>query len=192
MACNRCYHVNSLKEGFMYYKNSAKHEIDKIFKLTEPLCKDYPKHKEWFYKKHIPEVECPYIKTDSREVLYINNPYDSYEIIGIACLKKTETEKKICCLYVDESWRNEGIGTLLFEESFKWLGTTRPLFTFPEYKIDIFKPIINKYGWNLIETLPDVYGNGHNELCFNGKLVKDPEPKHEQITIDHILKLTNN
>ena len=44
----------------------------------------------------------------------------------------------------------------------------------------MFKPFINKYNWELTETISELY-NQKQELCFNGslnknkKLVKDKE-----------------
>ena len=184
--------VYSLQEDFIVLDSSSVQDtIEKILKLMEPICKDYPKHKDWFLKKHIPEVESSDVNDDRRDVLYICNPHDSMEVIGISCVKNTETEKKLCCLYVDEKWRNKGFGTILLEQSFKYLGTDEPLITFPDYKFDEMTPFIVRYGWELVETLNNPYSNGHKELCFNGRLVKDPELEGKQNT-NQTLKFINN
>lgn len=190
------YEVLSLRDEIIYFEEHSKYDIERIFKLTEPLCKDYPKHKEWFYEKHLANIKAAYMPHEHRDILYIHEPTDyipdSLNVIGAVCLKKTPYEKKICCLCVDEHWRNKGIGTLLLQCSFKWLGTNTPLITCLDYKLEEIQPLAKKFGWKLEETLDDPYGTGHKELCFNGKLVKDPEPKREQISIDHILKLKND
>lgn len=189
------YEVISLRNQMIYFEKHSKHDIERIYKLTEPLCKDYPKHKEWFYEKHLPNIKAAYMPDEWRDILFIREPTtyipDSLNVIGAICLKQTPYEKKICCLYVDEHWRNKGVGTLLLQCAFVWLDTNLPLITFPDYKLEEMKPFIDKFGWKLEETVDNAYGNGHKELCFNGKLVKDPEPKREQITIEEVLKLTN-
>lgn len=190
------YEVISLRDELIYAEWHAKHDIDRIFKLTKPLCEDYPKHEEWFYKKHVANVLSAYMPDEYRDVLFIHEPTDyipdSLNVIGAVCLKKAPHEKKICCLYVDEQWRNKGVGTTLLRCAFTWLGTSKPLITFPEKNLDAMKEFVRMYDWKLEETVDDPYGTGQKELCFNGKLVKDPGPKHKQMTIEQILKPSND
>ena len=51
-----------------------------------------------------------------------------------------------------------------------WLGTTTPLITLADYKLEMFTPFINKYNWELIETITGAYNDRSKELCFNGTL----------------------
>ena len=53
-----------------------------------------------------------------------------------------------------------------------WLGTTKPLITFADYKLEMFKPIIKKYEWQLVEVVENFYNSHSKELCFNGMLSK--------------------
>ena len=69
----------------------------KIYMIIDLICKDYPKYKEWFFTKQLPET----INTNKRNILFVKN--DKNEIISMACLKKYETEQKICTLYVSDS-----------------------------------------------------------------------------------------
>jgi len=126
---------------------------------------DYPKHKEWYFKTQLPGVIA-----DERDIFFVRNPENINEIIAVACLKKTDEERKICMLYVCEKYRHQGIGTKIIEEAMLWLGTTKPLITFPNYKLEMFKPIIKKYEWQLVEVVEGMYNNHSKELCFNGML----------------------
>lgn len=90
----------------------------------------------------------------------------------MACLKKDEEENKICTLYVSDKCRGLGIGTSIVEESMKWLETTKPLVTLADYKLEMFRPLISKYGWELTEIVSGLYNNRSEELCFNGTLTK--------------------
>lgn len=81
------------------------------------------------------------------------------------------------------------IGSKLLEESIKWLDTTKPLITFPEYKLELFKPIIDKYNWKLTEIESKLYNNKSNELCFNGLLIKDNNGTLEQKLHKRLIKI---
>ena len=98
-------------------------------------------------------------------------------------MKKDDDEKKICTLYVSSECRGLGIGTMIIEESMKWLETTKPLVTMADYKLDMFIPIIEKYNWELTEVVEGLYNTHSKELCFNGSLIKEKS---------NIKKLTRN
>ena len=140
----------------------------KIYKITSLICNDYPQYKEWYFKKQLPET----ITSNKRNILFVKTPKNDNEIISMACLKKDKEEQKICTLYVCNQYRNLKIGSSLVEESMKWLGTTKPLITLADYKLELFIPFIKKYNWELTESLPQVYNKNFQELCFNGTLTK--------------------
>ena len=48
-----------------------------------------------------------------------------------------------------------------------------PLITFPDCKLHMFQPFIDKYGWELTEIIPKQHDNNIKELCFNGKLTNN-------------------
>jgi len=62
----------------------------------------------------------------------------------------------------------------------RWLGTTKPLITLADYKLEMFKPIINKYDWELTEIVSGLYNDRSQELCFNRTLTKNSEDTLEQ------------
>ena len=148
----------------------------KIYMVTEFIGNDYPKHKEWYFTKQLPAT----INSDERNILFVRNPKNDNEIISVACLKRVEEEQKICTLYVSDKFRGLGIGKAIVEESMKWLGTTKPLITFADYKLEMFKPIINKYGWELTETISGLRNDRFQELCFNGTLTKNNDETIEK------------
>lgn len=148
----------------------------KIYMITDFICDDYPKHKEWYFTKQLPAT----INGDERNILFVRNPKNDNEIISMTCLKRDKEEKKICTLYVSDKYRSLGIGTAMFEESMRWLGTTKPLATITDYRLEMFKPFINKYGWELKEIVSGLYKDGSQELCFNGSLIKNNDETLEQ------------
>lgn len=149
----------------------------KIYMITDFIYEDYPKHKEWYFTKQLPET----ISTDERNILFVRNPENENEIVSIACLKKDEEEQKICTLFVSDKCRGLGIGSAIIEESMKWLGTTKPLITLADYKLEMFRPIIEKYDWELTEIVSGLYNDRTQELCFNGTLTNSNENIKKQL-----------
>ena len=158
--------VDSIKN---YLSDDKKEEFvritNQVYKITEYLNDTYSGYKEWYFKKQVKGCYTP-----NRNIIFIRT--NNNEIAGLICLKKTEEEKKICTFYVDSKYRNQGVGSLLFEESIKYLETTKPLATFSEDKLTIFEKIIEKYDWCLTEIIDSIYNKGVKELCYNGKLTK--------------------
>lgn len=168
--------IESLKE---YVTNNSNEEFlelaTKVYMITDFICEDYPKHKEWYFTKQLPAIV-----GKERNILFVRNPKNQDEIISMACLKRDEEEQKICTLYVSDKCRGLGIGTLIVEKSMEWLGTTKPLITLADYKLEMFKPMINKYDWELTEIVSGLYNDRSQELCFNGTLNKNSENTLEQ------------
>ena len=150
------------------YISEANHEnfmklADEIYGLTIQLNGTYPGYKEWFYDKQIKGCLTP-----NRNIIFIKN--EEGKIIALSCLKKDEEEKKICTLFVSDEYRKQGLGSLLFEESMKFLETTKPLVTFTEDKLPMLEKMVTKYNWELTEIVDGIYNNGIREFCFNGQL----------------------
>ena len=160
----------------------------KIYMITDFICDDYPKHKEWYFTKQLPAT----INGDERNILFVRNPENVNEIISMACLKRDEEEQKICTLYVSDKCRGLGIGKAIVEESMRWLGTTKPLITLADYKLEMFKPIINKYGWELTEVVSGLYNDISQELCFNGTLTRDNDETLEQQLHKKLIRVLKN
>ncbi len=148
----------------------------KIYMITDFITNDYPKYKEWYFTKQLPAT----INSNERNILFVRNLEDNNEIISMACLKKDKKEQKICTLYVSDKCRGLGIGTAMVEESMKWLGTTKPLITLADYKLEMFRPLINKYEWELMEIVSNLYKDKTQELCFNGTLTRTSAENLEQ------------
>lgn len=137
--------------------------VDKIYFISKDLGEIYPNYKNWFYEKHV--VGC-YNKT--REIIFMKN--DKSEVIGFASLKKELAEKKICTIYVKEGYRKKGVSKYLLEKSFEILETNKPLVTFSENNLELYRGIIKKYNWELVEIVFNKYQLGNREYCYNGYL----------------------
>lgn len=150
----------------------------------------YPNFDEWF-EKVLKEIEEDNTK---REILFFGNvDSNGLQIEGIAVLKNTEEEKKICYLYISFYEDVENI----FEEIYNYLGTETPLITvekeifenkYENYLVTSKKE--RKLKFNLTSIVPDKYIKGKTELIFNevGKDTINIENK----SIDEILDKTNS
>ena len=169
-------------------------------KTSQILKNVYPNFDEWF-EKVLKEIEEDNTK---REILlFINSDVVGIDINGIAILKNTEEEKKICYLFIRS---NEDIDNV-FEEIYNYLGTETPLITFEkeffENKYKSFLKPLNvketetplitleneykkflkslneevrerkKLKFNLTSIAPDKYVKGKTELIFN-EVGKEP------------------
>lgn len=163
--------VTSIKD---LIKNGKKIEkclkiCDKIYKITDFICDDYPERKNWFYKKQLPET----IDINSNRDIIFAYDKNSKEIYGTSFIKDNQNEKKICTLFVREDKRGLGIGTTLVEKSIERLGTSKPMITFADYKLPMFEGLIKKYDWKQKQVLKKIYNNHSTELVYNGILEKE-------------------
>lgn len=172
------YLSEELKEDFIKI-------IDEVYSITEHLNETYPGYRDWFFEKQVKGCYTP-----NRNILFIKN--DDGEIIALSCLKKDEEEKKICTLFVNPNYRKHGIGSLLFEESMKFLETTKPLVTFTEDKLPMFEKIVSKYNWELTEIVDGIYNDGVRELCFNGQLSKRDYKQELLQLLKNLKKVASN
>lgn len=149
--------------------------VNASYQLTDWISKDYPDHCLHFYGKYVPGIF-----SGSREIIACR--IDS-KLVAVAFLKKaleasqlgpnghSEMERKLSTLFVDPNYRRQGIADELLQKSFAWLGTTKPLATIAEYKLDQFLSVIKKYNWQETQILePGYYNNHHREHVFNGKI----------------------
>ena len=108
----------------------------------------------------------PDILTGTRDVIIITF---NEEVVGVAIVKKEDDERKLCTVYVEPNYRDREITTKLLEEAFSFLGTTKPLISISEEKLDMFQGIIKKYNWEKTQVLPEGYYNENSrEIVFNG------------------------
>ncbi len=133
--------------------------VAEVYVATDRICYDYPHYFEWFWQKVIPGL----INGD-REVLVCKS---NKEVAGLAILKRTDEECKICTLFVAKKYRRQGVVTRLLELSFGYLGTMKPVITMSESKVATFQRIIDRYGWVETGRKPGLYRPDTTEVFFN-------------------------
>lgn len=133
----------------------------RIYDVLKHLSCKYPDFYNWYWNTQISRV----IQGNGDIIFCIINS----KIVGVANLKKDKKEVKLCTLFVSKNYRKSHIGTILVEKSFIYLGTTKPLITIPDYKIVLFKNIIDKYEWKCTQILDKGYYNKScREFVYNG------------------------
>ena len=143
---------------------------EKLYNYLRDLAESYPEFDKWFYEIVIPEVEK---KDDKREIIIVLSELSGENKVvlsGIAILKRTDSERKICTFRVHEEYRNLGIGTALFEECFIFLNTRKPIITISSDRIEMFKKHIENYGFVQKQVLTNYYKQGSDEYVYNGTL----------------------
>jgi hypothetical protein len=149
--------------------NLYAHEPDKfegLHKLSSDtlsnLSEYYPGFGQWYAHKVVPGL-----KTGERKILlrYIDN-----RIAGIAILKSTSEEKKLCCLRVLPDFQGSGVGIRLFAESFKHLETEQPLLSVAEEQFSRFERIFRYFSFEVGNRYEDLYRKKKFETSYNGLL----------------------
>ena len=130
-----------------YFKNRASALV--IYHKIENLINIYPDIEEWYKKKVLKALN---EKDSTREVLVALDE-NELKIAGIAILKKTKEENKICTIRVEKEYLHQGIGTQLFEEA--------------------FRPILKKFDFKLVEKIKGLYVSGKIEYIYNKKFKKE-------------------
>ncbi len=157
------YKINSALHLLKTAHNAFGDLVSRAYAITDFLCQDYPKRFNWYWQKVVPGCF-----DGTREIFLCTF---GEEITGVAILKKEDTERKICTFLVLERYRGKHVSSFLIENAFDFLGTTKPLITIADYKVDMFKGLIQKYHWQKTQTLGEgYYNNTSREVVFNGTL----------------------
>lgn len=130
--------------------------VNEIYLVTDYNHNQYQEYCKWFYGVNIPRV------VNKQGEIFM--ALDGFTVAGLAILKNTEEEKKICTLLIQEEYRKKGFGKAFLEYSFDYLGTRKPLITIPEKNIEQFKSFIKEYEWEESKISKQYLSN---EIIFN-------------------------
>lgn len=145
-----------------YEYNQCYHGQSEVFLFLSEASRYYPSFYEWYFEKVMPGVQ----KGDRKIISEIRDG----KIAGIAILKNTIEEKKICTLRIAPNYQNRGIGVRLFKKSFEILQTNKPLLTVSEEKLAEFHKIFSYFNFEETDVIEGKYRVGKKEYIFNGDL----------------------
>lgn len=133
-----------------------------IFSKLSDLVNEYPGFENWYYQKVIPQV------VDGSRIIIIAE-YEGY-LSGIAILKRTLFEKKICTLRVMPKYQRLGIGRELLGASCNFLGDDKPLITVSSGRLSQFNRLFKSFGFCLTDVKEGYYKADSAEYVYNGYL----------------------
>lgn len=123
---------------------------------------EYPFFLRWLYKV-FEELQV----SDKRIILICCDDNNIFAIRGVAILKNTSEERKICTLRVLPSYRHQGIGTTLLRKATEVLNDPYPLITVSGIHMDSFGPFLKKNGFVIKDKIKSLYKRGCYEYFYN-------------------------
>lgn len=182
-------HMERIINGRKYFLYSAlSRELKEIyryeiFKFLERLVFEYYGFQSWYQALFADDIELKY----NREIIICE---DQFSIAGVAIIKNTLDEKKICTLRVAQKFQHRGIGHNLVEICMQQLNTDKPMITLHKNKLNQFEKLLSYYNFELEQTQKHYYSIFSTELVFNGLL---PEKKlfFNQIELIDMKKIYN-
>lgn len=154
----------------------------KIAKLTKSINDTYQKYNKWLFTKFFPEL-----KTGKRKIIIAYTKENTP--IGVALLKDTNEEKKICCLFVREDCRSRGIASNLMKKSCEVLGTDKPLITVSDKNLPMLQRLLDKNGFKFSYKRKGAYQQKDTENYFNNEAT---EILKKDILTPLLLRIKNN
>lgn len=126
----------------------------------------YPDFEQWLKGRVLPGLS-----NGTRSIIMAHATNN--QLAGVAIVKDTELEQKLCCLRVAQDWHGSGLGLKLFDKSFEVLRNENPLLSVSADHYDAFSKIFNHYGFEFVRAYDGLYLPRKTELSFNGLLVPD-------------------
>ncbi|MGU1385695.1 GNAT family N-acetyltransferase [Pseudomonas aeruginosa] len=131
-----------------------------VIKHLSDLSGYYPEFNDWLSGKVLPGLF-----QGERKILL---EYYRGELSGLAIVKDTEAEQKLCCLRVLPPFQGTGVGLRLFERAFESLDNRKPLLSIAEEQTETFKKVFKYFGFELEKKYVDYYRPLKDEFSFNG------------------------
>jgi ribosomal protein S18 acetylase RimI-like enzyme len=122
---------------------------------VEPL---YPNFKSWFNFTF-----CNSLGTGQRLVVLAHN---GYEIVGVALLKKSISENKICTFYVSPKYRGGGVGNDLMGLAISTLDSDNIQITVSNERNAELAPLLQSKGFSVCQSVSGLYRPGASEYFY--------------------------
>lgn len=145
----------------MFKSDIEKPKLKTLVDAYKSMGIDYPKTDDW-----LELVVLPGLRDGTRKFFTIHRESDG-KVISLVLAKKTNDEDKICTVWTLPHYRDNGMATELIGKALQWLGNSFPILTIPEEHSESFRPIINKFNWELVGRIENYYRPGSTELIFN-------------------------
>lgn len=121
----------------------------------------YPNFKEWLYFTFRKEMI-----SGTRSIVVA---HDQGRVAGLALLKNSSAEKKICTFYVLPSFREIGLGHQLMDASIACLGNKDTTITVAEERNSELYPLLKSKGFSLEKKITGLYRDNVDEYFYSLK-----------------------
>ena len=133
--------------------------ISRIIDELAPTKDYYPRYAEW-----LESTAAQGMHDGTRQINILTN---DHKTAGITITKNTQTEKKICTLFIHPDYRGEAWGYAMFTHACNILRTTRPVITIPAIILPKYHGLIFAHHWKNTSQIANRYKDGIVEYGFN-------------------------
>lgn len=133
-----------------------------VFSNISHLKQTYPKFSDWYFNKVVNGL----VSGSRSFIIEIRDG----KMAGVAILKDSVREKKICTISVSEEFKSKGLGFRLFEKSMRLLDTDKPLASVSESRMPEFEKIFQHLNYEFSAEYRGLYLPQKSEFSFNGVL----------------------
>jgi len=144
------------------WNGAALPEATEVYARLQHLDAYYPDFERWYWESVVPGL------VDGTRMIRAIRSED--RVVAVLIAKRTDEERKLCTLWVDERFAGKGFGVRLINEGRKWVGTDTPLASVPEERMGELSGILGRMGFVVTEALKSFYRPGKTEYVFNGRL----------------------
>lgn len=130
-----------------------------IYKVINEAELYYPNFNDWYFRTVVDGV----ISGDRKIII----EHSGSKMAGIAIIKNSHHERKLCNLTVFNGYRNKGLGIKLFKKVFVELETEKPFFTISEEKLPEFKKIFEFFNFKQTSDHLGLYRPNSIEYFYN-------------------------
>lgn len=152
-------------EPILFQIRGAVSDVERAYAAVAWLKSEYPGFDDWYWQTVVPGID-----TGERRLTSVER---DGRVVGVGISKRSNSEKKMCTIWVDPEFEGTGLGIRLMKDSMRWLGTDKPLATVSQSRMPAFAQIMARLGYDLTQVLPDYYVDGQSEFVFNGALQLD-------------------
>lgn len=124
-----------------------------------PVSNFYPNFYSWLAFTFIQGID-----SGARSVIYA---IEHGNVVGMALLKKTTHENKICTFYIREEFRNRGYGSALMTASLKALSGKSVIITMSEKRVPLFAALLRQHNFSLSHSVQGLYKDDEQEFFFH-------------------------
>lgn len=165
-----------------YYSSDNLALYNEISLLTQPINATYSKHSTWLKEKFFPGL-----KDGSRKMVIALD--EKKQLAGVALLKDTAEEKKLCCLFVRKDCRGYGIASSLMQKTFQLLKTNKPVVSVSDKNYPQLKKLLEINEFKFSYRKNGAYEKDTTEYYFNNEAT---EVLKEKILAPLFAKATHN